>query len=68
MALVDYDTFYHSLNTASLLGTVQLPARWSLSLDAERRNSPLLTTGNALIGQPVTNLTGLLETCTLDQI
>ena len=68
VALIDYDTFYHSLNTASLLGTVQLPARWSLSLDAERRNSPVLTTGNALIGQQVTNLTGLEETFTLEQI
>jgi len=68
VALLDYDTFYHSLNTASLLGTVQLPARWTLSLDAERRNSPVLTTGNALIGQQVTNLTGLEETFTLEQI
>jgi len=68
VALIDYDTFYHSLNTASLLGTVQLPARWSLSLDAERRNAPVLTTSNALIGQPVTNLSGLQETLTLDQI
>ena len=68
VALIDYDTFYHLLNTASLLGTVQLPARWSLSLDAERRNAPVLTTSNALIGQPVTNLSGLQETLTLDQI
>jgi tetratricopeptide (TPR) repeat protein len=68
VALLDYDTFYHTLNTASLLGTVQLPAHWSLSLDAERRNAPVLTTGNALIGQPVTNLSGLQESLTLDQI
>src|SRR6516165_6555425 len=68
VALIDYDTFYHSLNTASLLGTVQLPAHWSLSLDAERRNSPVLTTGNAIIGQPVPTLSGLLGTLTLDEI
>ncbi|HEX8809185.1 MAG TPA: hypothetical protein VF760_09340, partial [Xanthobacteraceae bacterium] len=68
VALIDYDTFYHSLNTASLLGTVQLPAHWSVSLDAERRNSPILTTGNALIGQPVTTLSALQETLTLEQI
>src|SRR5215472_7681417 len=68
VALVDYDMFYHSLNTASLLGTLQLPARWTVSLDAERRNSPVITTGNALIGQPFTNLTGLQEIFTLDQI
>ena len=68
VALLDYDTFYHSLNTASLLGTLQLPARWNVSFDAERRNSPVLTTGNALIGQPFTTLTGLQETLTLEQI
>jgi tetratricopeptide (TPR) repeat protein len=68
VALLDYDTFYHTLNTASLLGTVQLPAHWSVSLDAERRNAPVLTTGNALIGQPVTNLSSLQESLTLDQI
>jgi SPOR domain len=68
VALVDYDLFYHSLNTASLLGTLQLPARWTVSLDAERRNSPVITTGNALIGQPFTSLSGLQERFTLDQI
>jgi hypothetical protein len=57
--VVDYDTFYRSLNTASLLGTVQLPYRWNVSFDAERRNSPVLTTRNALIGQPATTLTQL---------
>ena len=54
--MIDYDIFYHSLNTASLLGTLQLPARWNVSFDAERRNSPVLTTRNALIGQPFTDL------------
>jgi hypothetical protein len=68
VALVDYDLFYHSLNTASLLGTVQLPARWTVSLDAERRNSPVITTGNALIGQSFTSLATLQERFTLDQI
>jgi len=57
--IVDYDTFYRSLNTASLLGTLQLPARWNVSFDAERRNSPVLTTRNALIGQNATKLTQL---------
>jgi tetratricopeptide (TPR) repeat protein len=57
--VVDYDTFYHSLNTASFLGTVQLPARWNVSFDAERRNSPVLTTRNALIGQPAATIAEL---------
>ena len=51
VSYVDYDTQYHSLNSAVLLGTVQLPARWQVTIDLERRNTPLLTTENALIGQ-----------------
>lgn len=68
VSVLDYDLFYHSLNTASLLGTLQLPARWSLSVDAERRNSPVLTTRNALIGQPFTDLTQLEQVATPDEI
>jgi len=56
---VDYDTGFHSLNALALLGTVQLPYRWQLTADLERRNAPLLTTGNALIGQSVASLTEL---------
>ena len=58
--LVDYDIFYNSLNTAALLGTMQLPASWNVSFDVERRNAPVLTTRNALIGQPFSTL-GELE-------
>lgn len=66
--LVDYDTFYHSLNAAALLGTLQLPARWNVSFDAEHRNAPVLTTGNALIGQPDTTLKQLEAVFTHDEI
>ncbi|MBV8144807.1 MAG: hypothetical protein JO184_07355, partial [Gammaproteobacteria bacterium] len=65
---LDHDTFYHSLNTASLLGTLQLPARWNLSFDTERRNSPVLTTGNAHIGQPFTDLHQMQQVFTDQQI
>ena len=68
VGVVDYDTQFHSLNTASLVGTLQLPARWSLSFDGERRNSPVLTTRNALIGQAFTDLNQLEQVFTLDQI
>jgi hypothetical protein len=68
VTVVDYDLFYHSLNTASLLGTLQLPARWNVSFDAERRNSPVLTTGNALIGQSFTTLSGLQQVLTDEEI
>ena len=68
VALVDYDTLFKSLNAASLLGTFSLPARWNLSVDFEKRNSPVITTRNALIGQPVTTLAELEQVFTLDQI
>lgn len=69
VGLIDYDTLFHSLNTVSLIGTMQLPARWSVSFDAERRNSPVLTTRNALIGSTATDLSGLVQQgFTLDQI
>jgi tetratricopeptide (TPR) repeat protein len=68
VAVVDYDTSYHAFNTASVLGTLQLPARWSVSFDAERRNSPVLTTRNALIGQTFTDLIQLEQVFTPAQI
>jgi tetratricopeptide (TPR) repeat protein len=68
VAVVDYDTAYHTLNTASVLGTLQLPAHWAVSFDAERRNSPVLETRNALIGQPFTDLTQLQQVFTPAQI
>jgi len=68
IGFVDYDTQFHSLNAATLLGTVQMPWRWNLSFDAERRNSPVLTLRNALIGQPVTTLAELEQIAPLQQI
>jgi hypothetical protein len=68
VGVIDYDTFYHSLNTASLIGTLQLPARWNVSFDAERRNSPVLTTRNALVGQTFTDIEQLEQVFTQQQI
>jgi tetratricopeptide (TPR) repeat protein len=68
VALIDYDTLFKSLNAASLLGTLQLPGRWNLSVDLEKRNSPVLTLRNALIGQPVTTLAELGQTLTPAEI
>jgi len=68
VAFVDYDISFKTLNVATLLGTLQLPGRWIVSLDVERRNSPVLTTRNALIGQPVENLAQLEQSFTLQEI
>jgi hypothetical protein len=69
VSYVDYDTQYHSLNSAVLLGTLQLPERWQLTVDLERRNAPLLTAENALIGQVgITTVSQLQQTYTPQQI
>ena len=66
---VDYDTAFHTINAAVLLGTVQLPDRWLLTVDLERRNEPLLTTENALIGQVgIYNIPQLEQTFTGPEI
>lgn len=53
---VDYDTQFHSLNSATLLGSLSLPARWTLTAIADHREAPYLSLSNALIGQAVTDL------------
>jgi tetratricopeptide (TPR) repeat protein len=68
VAFADYDVSFKSLNVATLLGTLQLPHRWIVSMDVERRNSPVLTTRNALIGQATDSLAELEKNYTLQQI
>jgi hypothetical protein len=60
LAMVDYDIYYKELNSAVLTGSLQLPARWTASFSGDHRRAPVLTTRNALIGQPVQNLEELL--------
>jgi hypothetical protein len=67
-ALVDYDIYFKSLNAAALLGTMQLPARWNLSFDAEKRNAPIISLRSALIGQPVSTITEMQQVFTNDEI
>lgn len=66
--LYDYDVYFKSLNAAALLGTVQLPDRWSLSFDAEQRNAPVISLRNALIGQNATSISDLQTVFTDDEI
>jgi hypothetical protein len=68
VSYVDYDTAYQSLNALVLLGTLQLPDRWQLTMDLEHRNAPLITTENALIGQPFTTLSELRKIYSEQQI
>lgn len=56
IGLVDYDISFSELNSAALLGAVELPARWTGSFNIDRRKNPLLSTRNALLGQPFDSL------------
>lgn len=68
--LVDYDLEYHALNNAFLLATVPFGLQ-TLTLTVDRRKAPVLTTRNALIGQPVADfetLTTMFDTATLHDL
>jgi tetratricopeptide (TPR) repeat protein len=68
VSYVDYDTKFKSLNALVLLGTLQLPDRWQLTMDLEHRNAPLLTAQNALFGQLVPTLADLERAYSEQQI
>ncbi len=60
--LVDYDLLYNELNTFLMLGNITLEStRTTLNMTLDVRKSPILTTTNAIQGQGVTNLGGLLN-------
>lgn len=61
LTFVDYDISYDSLNTLILLGTWTLPDRTTVNATVDYRNSPILTTTNALQGQTVRNIDELLD-------
>jgi tetratricopeptide (TPR) repeat protein len=57
--LVDYDTYFAELDSATLIGNAKVGQSWVLGFDADHRRSPLLLISNALIGQNATTLPGL---------
>jgi hypothetical protein len=60
VGLVDYDVYYQALNSVVLMGNIALPGRWTASFNLDHRRAPVLTTRNALVGQPVATLDELL--------
>ncbi len=71
VGLMDYDIHYRELNDLLLLGTIALPARWTMNVNLDHRKSPSLTSRNALIGQPVTRfdqLFGLFSPAEIEQL
>lgn len=56
---LDYDVFFNAVNLASLMANEQITDALSLNGVIEFRKSPIVTMGNALIGQPVDSLADL---------
>ena len=68
VGLADYDIHYQELNNLLLLGTIALPARWTMSVNLDHRKSPSLAARNAMIGQPVTRFDELFSLFSIEQI
>jgi tetratricopeptide (TPR) repeat protein len=68
LTFVDYDIFYDSLNTFIFLGTWTLPDRTTINATFDYRNSPILTTTNALQGQTAESINDLLDSFSKDEI
>jgi hypothetical protein len=66
--MVDYDIDFNELNMLLMLGTWRLQNRITLSLLLDQRKSPILTTRNALIGQPVETIREMLLVWTEDEV
>jgi len=67
-SLVDYDIYYNELNIAQFLGNWIFPDMTTLNLTLDYRNSPILTTYNALTGQGVDSLDALQDIYTDSEI
>jgi len=67
-SMVDYDYGYDQLNTVLVLGTWRFDNRVTLTGLVDVRQSPILMTRNALVGQPFTNLSDMLAVFTEDEI
>lgn len=66
--MYDYDVFYKETNLVTFVGNWRTRGNSSFNVSGTYRNNPLLTTTNALIGQPVSTLQQLQQTFTEPQI
>jgi tetratricopeptide (TPR) repeat protein len=65
---VDYDTAFSELSSAFAQGSWRLPGKLTLSGSLDRRRSPFLSLGNALLGQSSQDFDLLAQTLTEVQI
>lgn len=61
ITLLDYDVSYGEVNSIVMLGNWAFANRVTVNAMIDTRKTPLLTTRNALIGQPFTTLGELVE-------
>jgi hypothetical protein len=66
--LVDYDTYYEDLNIFLFIGNWTITEGSTFNLVLDYRNSPILTTTNAIQGQLVTGFQQLLTLFNEDQL
>jgi hypothetical protein len=66
--MIDYDIFFEKFNNLSLYSNYRLGERWALNLNLVRGYSPILSTVNALQGQPVETLEELGNLFSEDEI
>jgi tetratricopeptide (TPR) repeat protein len=67
-SIVDYDIEFDELGSVFLQGSWRLPANFTVTGLVDRRQSPFLSLGNAMMGQPVENFAELLVFFTEDEI
>lgn len=67
-SMLDYDILFSEVNLFVLIGHWQMNDKTAFNLSADYRNSPLLTTNNALIGQGVERLSDLTALYTEDEL
>lgn len=66
--LVDFDTSYNELSSAYLQGSWRFASRLTISASIDQRHSPYLSSGSAMIGQPVEKFEELLILMTEEEI
>ncbi len=66
--LIDHDISYNTLNVAQASGTWLASRKATITLAADYRKSPFLTTSNALLGQDADELEDLLQIFAEDDI
>ncbi len=66
--LIDYDTSYNEVSSAYLQGSWRFASRLTVNAAIDQRHSPYLSTGSAMIGQPVLSFDELQILWTEDEI